>query len=88
MWCMRRTNIYLEDGQTAMLDRLAAEEGVSRAEIIRRLLDRALMHDDGDLAGDLDAIERSFGVLEDVDVLSRTGGARGEHLAALWQSAT
>jgi metal-responsive CopG/Arc/MetJ family transcriptional regulator len=34
---MTRTKIYLEDRQTAMLDRIAAEEGVSRAEVIRRL---------------------------------------------------
>ena len=46
MWCMQRTNIYLEDRQTAVLDRLAAEEGISRAELIRRILDRALQGSD------------------------------------------
>ena len=42
IWCMRRTNIYLEERQTRALDRLADAEGTSRAEIIRRLIDRAL----------------------------------------------
>ena len=35
-------NIYLAERQTEALDRIAADEGISRAEVIRRLLDRAL----------------------------------------------
>ncbi|MCU6551039.1 ribbon-helix-helix domain-containing protein [Klebsiella pneumoniae] len=35
---MKRTNIYLDEEQTASLDKLAAQEGVSRAELIRLLL--------------------------------------------------
>ncbi|RZH97134.1 CopG family transcriptional regulator, partial [Staphylococcus condimenti] len=38
---MKRTNIYLDEEQTASLDKLAAQEGVSRAELIRLLLNRA-----------------------------------------------
>ena len=34
MWSMMRTNIYLEEEQMASLDRLAEQEGVSRAELI------------------------------------------------------
>ena len=85
MWCMRRTNIYLEDRQTEALDRLAAGEGVSRAEVIRRLLDRALAGNDDRLAEDLAAIDRSFGVLAEFDVPDREAGAREEHLARIWQ---
>jgi hypothetical protein len=29
MWCMKRTNIYLAEGQAAALDRAAEAEGVS-----------------------------------------------------------
>lgn len=85
MWRMMRTNIYLEDRQTAMLDRIAAEEGVSRAEVIRRLLDRALAGRDDDLAADLAAIDESFGILSDLDVPARGAGDREEHLARMWQ---
>jgi hypothetical protein len=81
---MDRTNIYLESRQTEMLDRLARDEGVSRAEIIRRLLDRVLGGVDDDLAADLSAIDDSFGVLRDVGVLDRGPGDREDHLARMW----
>jgi pyrroloquinoline quinone (PQQ) biosynthesis protein C len=32
---MKRTNIYLGEGQVEALDRVAEAEGVSRAELIR-----------------------------------------------------
>ena len=34
MWCMQRTNIYLEERQTELLDQLAIDQGVSRAEVV------------------------------------------------------
>jgi len=40
--CMKRTNIYLAEGQAAALDRAAEAAGVSRAELIRELTDRAI----------------------------------------------
>lgn len=58
---MKRTNIYLDEEQTASLDKLAAQEGVSRAELIRLLLNRALTTAGDDLASDLQAINDSFG---------------------------
>lgn len=82
---MTRTNIYLEDRQTAILDRLASEEGVSRAEVVRRLLDRALAGRDDDFGADLAAIDQSFGALGDVEVVDRDAGDREEHLARMWQ---
>jgi metal-responsive CopG/Arc/MetJ family transcriptional regulator len=84
MWCMKRTNIYLGEEQTAALDRLAAQEGVSRAEVIRQLLDRVLASSDDSLVSDLRAIEDSFGALRDVDVPVRGRGGREEHMARLW----
>lgn len=84
-WCMRRTNIYLDEQQTAQLDRLAAQEGVSRAEVIRRLLDRVLASSDESLGSDLHAIDDSFGALRDIDVPVRGPDGRDEHLARIWR---
>ncbi len=84
---MERTNIYLERRQTETLDRLAADEGVSRAEIIRRLLDQALGGADDSLDSDLAAIEDSFGVLADVDAPVRAPGEREAHIGRIWQGA-
>lgn len=81
---MERTNIYLESRQTETLDRLARDEGVSRAEIIRRLLDRALGGLDDDPVAALAAIDDSFGVLRDADALDRGPGDRENHLARMW----
>ena len=81
---MKRTNIYLDEEQTAALDRLAAQEGVSRAEVIRQLLDRVLANSDESLAADLHAIEGSFGALHDVEVSVRGPGGREAHLAQVW----
>ena len=83
---MKRTNIYLEERQTVLLERLAAEQGISRAELVRRLLDRALRDWEADLAGDLAAIEASFGAVTDGEIVSRDPGAREEHLQAVWRS--
>ena len=64
MWCMKRTSIYLADGQAIALDQMAETAGISRAELIRGLIDRAIGGQPGaDLAADLAAINGSFGVL-------------------------
>jgi metal-responsive CopG/Arc/MetJ family transcriptional regulator len=83
---MKRTNIYLAEEQAASLDRLAKQEGVSRAELIRQLLNRALTNADDNLGSDLKAIDESFGVLRDLDVQERRPGAREEHLGHMWRS--
>jgi metal-responsive CopG/Arc/MetJ family transcriptional regulator len=85
MWCMRRTNIYLDEEQTASLDRLAEQEGISRAELIRRLIDRALTGDDASRAADVAAIEESFGTVGDLESALRGAGDREEHLARIWR---
>ncbi|WP_120006111.1 CopG family transcriptional regulator [Nesterenkonia muleiensis] len=82
---MRRTNIYLDDQQTDLLDRRAAEEGISRAELIRRLIDKGL-HTAGDGTSAIhSAIDLSFGSMVEVEVPSRDSGAREDHLNRLWQ---
>jgi hypothetical protein len=81
---MKRTNIYLDEEQTAALDRLAEQEGVSRAELIRRLLDRSLANSDDSLVSDLQAIGDSFGAMRDIDDPVRGRSGRNEHLARMW----
>jgi hypothetical protein len=82
---MHRTNIYLEQEQCEALDRLAAEEGTSRADLIRRLLDRALAGHSSDLSSDLAAIEGSFGALADFEPAERQPDERSLHLDRVWR---
>ena len=82
---MHRTNIYLDEDQSRQLDELADHEGVSRSELIRQLLSRALAGTDHDLEVDRAAIASSFGVLADVTPVERTGDERGKHLDRLWR---
>lgn len=80
---MRRTNIYLTDEQRAALAARAAAENTSAAELIRRLIDQALVGTGDDLAGDLAAIDASFGALRDDEMdidVDRADGQRGAHL--------
>lgn len=45
---MRRTQIYLDDEQTARLDERAVADGVSRSTLIRRAIDDLLSADEHD----------------------------------------
>lgn len=84
MWCMKRTNIYLAEGQAAALDRIAQAEGVSRAELIRELIDRAVGGNPGaDLATDLAAIDGSFGILAGDTMFARGRDERMDYLDRL-----
>ena len=85
---MKRTNIYLAEGQAAALDRAAQAAGVSRAELIRALIDRAIGSDPGsdlaaDLAADVAAINGSFGILAGQEAFSRTPDQRMDYLDRL-----
>ena len=82
---MQRTNIYLDDRQVMLLDRAAQQEGVSRAEVVRRLLDQGLQGVDTSLDADLDAIDRSYGSLADADDPRRGDDDRQAHLDRMWQ---
>jgi hypothetical protein len=80
---MDRTNIYLTAEQRAGLDARARAVGMSRAELIRQVLDRELSggSEPDPLAADLAAIEDSFGALGGGALsLDRGDGARGAHL--------
>ena len=78
---MNRTNIYLDEEQARSLDEAARAQGISRAALIRRLIDRGLDQSDGGLESDLVAIEASFDVLSsDEDFLARGVDERSRHL--------
>lgn len=82
--CMQRTNIYLEERQTAALDDLARAAGVTRAEMIRRVIDRALAGASREQESALAAIDLSFGSVTAVEVDERAPDDRAAHLAAIW----
>lgn len=82
---MQRTNIYLDEGQTAALDRRARDEGVTRSELIRRLLDEALAGGAPDQDADLRAIAETAGALRDVEPPPRSEDQRARHLEAMWR---
>jgi hypothetical protein len=82
MWCMKRTNIYLDEGQSAALEQVARTQGISRAELIRQLIDRSIgASEAADLETDLAAIRDSFGIARDEDVsFGRGHDERSQHL--------
>lgn len=82
---MRRTNLYLEEAQTAALDEIADGQGISRAELVRRLLDRGISSTRLDQESDLAAIEESFGVLAS-EGFFRSPDERAAHLDRLRRS--
>lgn len=79
---MKRTNIYLGEEQSAALDDIAHAQGLSRAQVIRTLIDRELgAAAAADLETDVMAIENSFGALADEEfALQRGPDGRAAHL--------
>lgn len=82
----KRTNLYLDDSQTVVLDEVARGQGVSRAELVRQLLDRSINAAPVNLEADLAAIEDSFGALGEEDFAAREPGEREAHLDRIRQS--
>jgi metal-responsive CopG/Arc/MetJ family transcriptional regulator len=68
-----RTQIYLTEDQRARVDRVAATEGVTMAELIRRALDEYL----GDETDPGSALAATFGADSSADVPSRDDWRRG-----------
>jgi hypothetical protein len=79
---MKRTNIYLDEAQSVALEQVARTQGISRAELIRQLIDRSIgVSGAADLDADLDAIRDSFGVARDEELsFSRGSDERSRHL--------
>jgi hypothetical protein len=79
-----RTNIYLEARQAAALDEAADSRGISRAELVRQLIDNGIgAAASVDLEADLAAIDDSFGALSGVNTfqaLARKPDDRSRHL--------
>lgn len=59
---MKRTQIYISEEHERLIAARAADAGVSKAELIRRLLDEGLGIDDG-ADGRVRALEQTFGIL-------------------------
>lgn len=85
-----RTNIYLEARQTAALDEAAQARGISRAELVRQLVDDGIGGSAStDVEVDLAAIDASFGVLSDAKTFppaKRGPDDRSRHLQRLASS--
>lgn len=62
---MRRTQMYLTEAHRIRLAARARAEGVSEAEVIRRILDNAL-DIGGDHAAQLAAVDETAGILADM----------------------
>ena len=83
---MHRTNIYLTDDQRDRLDARAQAQGVSRAELVRCVLDAALRGEADRLESDIGALQESFGQWDAEDLeIDRADGARAAHLARISQ---
>lgn len=85
---MKRTNIYLEESQSAALDEKADAAGISRSEFIRRCLDQALNEGATDRDAVLAAVRASFGVCAEDDpdeLIPRGSDERAAHLERLWE---
>lgn len=80
---MQRTNLYLDERQTAALDQISRAQGISRAEVVRRVIDRSLASESADLDSDLAAIESSFGVLAEAALSDRGPDARAAHIEGI-----
>lgn len=69
----RRTQIYLTDEQRERVDRVAAAQGLTMAQVIRRALDDYL----DDLPDPDAALDATFGAAPDAATPSRDSWARG-----------
>ena len=68
-----RTQVYLTDEQRQRIDRVAASEGLTMAQVIRRALDEYL----DDLPDPDAALDATFGAAPDAAAPSRDSWARG-----------
>ena len=68
-----RTQVYLSDAQRQRIDEIAAAEGVTMAEVVRRALDRYLVTE----TDPAQALAATFGAAPDATVPSRAEWDRG-----------
>ena len=68
-----RTQVYLTDEQRERVDRVAASQGITMAQVIRRALDEYL----NDLPDPDAALDATFGAAPDAATPSRDSWARG-----------
>lgn len=80
---MKRTNLYVNESQTAALDDAARGPGISRAEPVRQLLGRALDDAPVEITADLMANQESFGGMAVEHTVDRGPYERAAHLERL-----
>jgi metal-responsive CopG/Arc/MetJ family transcriptional regulator len=88
----RRTQIYLDEGQTAKLDERAAAEGTTRSTLIRRAIDAYLAQEMRDAEGWRkqwrEAVAETAGIapyLEDgVEYVEKLRRAEAERSREIW----
>lgn len=68
-----RTQVYLTDEQRERIDRVAASQGLTMAQVIRRALDEYL----DDQPDPVAALDATFGAAPDAATPSRNAWARG-----------
>jgi metal-responsive CopG/Arc/MetJ family transcriptional regulator len=89
----RRTQIYLDEGQTEKLDERAAAEGTSRSTLIRRAIDAYLSQELQDAAAWRgqwrEAVAETAGIaphLEDgVEYVEKLRRAEAERTREIWE---
>ena len=84
MWCMRRTNIYLDDATITHLDHLANAQGVSRAEVVREMIQAGLANQVRDEQHDIRQLDLTFGIARDIQFHREGNSARETHLDEMW----
>ena len=85
-YIVKRTQIYLDEGQDRRLAERAAVQGVTKSEIIRAAVDRYLDHDDQGrrLEAFRAAVRATSGGADmDVDAIDRLRGGGADRLAQL-----
>lgn len=94
-YTMKRTQIYLEDGQARQLATRARRDGVTASHVIREAIDRYLAEPEdeaAELARFRTALDATFGIApylppgdDYVDQLRRADRARHEDLERQWR---
>lgn len=77
---MCRTNIYLDDERCAALDAVAAQQGTSRAAVVRRLIDEGLADHRPSIDEDIAGFDASVGGAPGIVALGRGDDDRARHL--------
>ena len=74
----------MDDATITHLDRLAGAQGVSRAEVVREMVEAGLANQDRDEQHDLRQLDITFGMAREIQFHREGGSARDIHLDEMW----